>query len=457
MNREKLLRKNFNFLTVISIMVGTIVGSGIFLKQARILESVNGNKILAVLTWVFAGLISLTSTLVVAEISTKFSETGGLYEYCEKLFGPKVGFLSGWTMTIIYVPAIIGTSTSFLGILLTQFFDIDAKYSLPIGITVIVILAIINCFENRFAGTISIITTFFKSVPILALIIYGLFFQKGGTLHDTYNVISNSSGQNTNNSLITGFAMATLSALFTYDGWISITSITGEIKNPKKTLPRALITGIIFITVAYILFSISALKTLPSSEIISSGNDAAYKIMGVAFGALGGKLLSIGIIVSLFGSLNSKILTYPRIMWKMASKNDYPFAKIINKVNRKNGSPFMAVIFTVLIAVFMIFAFDIQDLSDDAILFMIIFYCILFYGIFILRKKESKITDSYKMGSILYPAVPIIAIVTNVFVIVACFYGIIVNLSTRLKGVIIMVVLLIIGFIIMQILHKRNN
>lgn len=400
------LKRSLGFWSAISIVVGTIIGSGIFFKQGSVLDSA-GSSTLAIAAWVFGGIITLTGGLTVAEIGAQMPYTGGLYVYIENLYGRIFGFLAGWMQVIVYGPAIIASVAGFMSILMANFFGLGTEWRIPLAVITVLAIGVMNLFENKVGAIFAIITTAGKMIPIAAIIIFGLFFGNQHAFGQTVTEVQHTTG---------GFGVAVLATLFGYDGWILIANLGGEMKNPQKLLPKAIILGITAVLVIYTLITIGILKFLPANLIHRLGENATAYLATKAFGAIGGKLLSAGIIISMMGTLNGKMITFPRIVYAMARRGDLPFSRFLSFVTPKGKSPVVATLFIVALATVMMFFFDPDHLSDLCVFTVYCFYLLAFFGIFILRKKNK---EPRPFSTPLYPLVPIIAIAGGIFVLVS--------------------------------------
>lgn len=400
------LKRSLGFWSAISIVVGTIIGSGIFFKQGSVLDSA-GTSTLAIAAWVFGGIITLTGGLTVAEIGAQMPYTGGLYVYIENLYGRILGFLAGWMQVIVYGPAIIASVAGFMSILMANFFGLGTEWRIPLAVVTVLAIGIMNLFENKVGAIFAIITTAGKLIPIAAIIIFGLFFGNEHAFGQTVTEIQHQAG---------GFGVAVLATLFGYDGWILIANLGGEMKNPQKLLPKAIILGITAVLVIYTLITIGILKFLPANTIHRLGENATSYLATKAFGNIGGKLLSAGIIISMMGTLNGKMITFPRIVYAMARRGDLPFSRFLSYITQKGKSPVVATLFIVILAAVMMFFFDPDHLSDLCVFTVYCFYLLAFFGIFILRRQNK---GPRPFSTPLYPLVPIIAIAGGIFVLVS--------------------------------------
>ena len=430
------LRRSLGFGSAISIVIGSIIGSGIFFKQASILDSA-GSSTMAIAAWIFGGVITLTAGLTIAEIGAQMPYTGGLYVYVENLYGRICGFLAGWMQVIVYGPAIIASVAGFMSIMITNLFGIDAKWRIPVALITIIAIGLMNFLENNVAAAFSVITTIGKMIPIAAIIIFGLFWGHQDALGQTVSEVNRSTG---------GFGVAVLATLFGYDGWILIANLGGEMKNPQKLLPKAIILGISSILVIYTLITIGIFRFIPANMIHSLGENTTSYLATKAFGEIGGKLLSIGIIISMMGTLNGKIITFPRIVYAMARRGDLPFSRLLSYVTPKGKSPIIATVFIIILATIMMLFFDPDHLSDLCVFTIYCFYLMTFFGIFILRKKNNK----RPFSTPLYPLVPIVAIAGGLFVLIS-------ELFNDPAGVLLFVSIVVIGLPVLYVVKRMDS
>lgn len=429
------LKRTLGFGSAISIVVGTIIGSGIFFKQASILDNA-GSSTMAILAWIVGGLITLTAGLTIAEIGAQMPYTGGLYVYIENLYGRILGFLAGWMQVIVYGPAIIASVAGFMSIMMTNLFGLDAKWRIPLALITILFIGCLNFFENKVGAAFSVITTIGKMIPIAAIVIFGIFWGQQNAFNQTLTEVNRSTG---------GFGVAVLATLFGYDGWILIANLGGEMKNPQKLLPKAIIVGISTVLIIYTLITIGIFRFIPAATLHSLGENATSYLATKAFGNIGGKLLSIGIIISMMGTLNGKIITFPRIIYAMAKRGDLPFSRFLSYVTPKGKSPVVATLFIIVLATIMMVFFDPDRLSDLCVFTIYCFYVLAFFGIFILRKKNKE----RPFSTPLYPIVPIIAIAGGIFVLIS-------ELINDFEGVILFIGIVIIGLPVLYVVKKMD-
>lgn len=403
MNQEAALKKDIGLSVAMSIVIGTVIGSGIFMKPGSVLEY-TGSSNLALLAWALGGLITLAGGLTIAEVATQIPKTGGLYVYMEEVYGKLWGYLSGWVQTVIYGPAVIGALGLYFGSLIANLFSWEKSFGPWIGIGTVLFLTIVNNFGTKYGGFVQNLFTIGKLVPIALIIVFGI-------AQGNEQILNSSSGSVVEISM----GAAILATLFAYDGWLMVGFVAGEMKNPGKTLPKAIIGGILIVMAAYLLVNIALLHILPASEIVRLGENSAASAATILFGPLGGKLIAVGIAVSIFGCLNGKILTIPRVPFAMAERNQLPMAKTFSKVSEKYGTPIAATYLQVVIAIIMMILTDPDYLSEMAIFAVYIFYMFAFYAVFKLRKRNKGAARVYSVP--LFPVVPIFAIIGSVYIV----------------------------------------
>lgn len=310
MHQEDSLKKSIGLMTAITIVIGTIIGSGVFVKPSVVLGHA-GSSNMAIAAWVVGGVLTLAAGLTIAEVGAQIPKTGGLYAYIRDIYGRFWGFLTGWVQTVIYGPAIIASLTLFFGILVSNFFGLSESMGIWIGIAALTFLVILNILGTGLGGAMQNFTTVAKLIPVFAIIIFGLLWGKADIFNqDVTNLIKDGDEIN--------FGRAVLATLFAYDGWIMLTNLTGEMKNAKRNLPLAMLIGLSVVTLAYVFINIAVFHVIPASELIGMGNTSSAQAATVLFGSIGAKFVNIGVIISIFGCLNGKIMTFPRVPFAMA-------------------------------------------------------------------------------------------------------------------------------------------
>lgn len=429
------LNRSLGLISSLSLVIGTVIGSGIFFKQAAVLDYAHSTN-LALVAWLVGGLITMASGLTIAEIGSQMPHTGGLYVYLEKIYGKFWGFLAGWMQIIVYGPTLIAALGSYLATLLVAFFDLPKTSTPLLAVIVITLIAAFNLLSNRYGAAFQVITTVGKLLPIAAIIIFGLLFGKA----NAFNQVATTSGSVTLN----GFGMAILATLFAYDGWVLIANMGGEIKNPQKLLPKAIVLGIGLVLIIYMLVTAGIFRVVPASLIHRLGDQAAAHFATIAFGQVGGKLLNIGIIISIAGCINGKVMTFPRIMYAMAKNDELPFSKQLAYLNKRMRTPMVATLTVCSIAALMAVTVDADRLSELCIFTIYLFYVLAFFGLFKLRRLKT--ASPFRVP--LYPFTPIVAILGGVFVLVS-------ELNSDLTGVLASIFFVALGIPVYLVKCKK--
>lgn len=399
------LKQSIGFITATAIVVGTVIGSGIFMKPAVVIEA-TGNSTFALLAWIIGGIITLASGLTIAEVSSKIPETGGLYVYIEKVYGKFWGFLCGWVQTIIYGPAVIGALGLYFGTLFAGIFSLPKESELWIGIMAVLFLSVVNTLGSQVGGIVQSVLTAAKLLPIFLIIVFGVV--KGNVPIF---------GMDSGSSQAINFGAAVLATLWAYDGWMNVGFVAGEMKNPAKTLPKAIITGILIVMFAYVAVNVALLNVLRADDIVALGPNAASEAATILFGSFGGKLIAIGILISIFGCLNGKVLTFPRMPLAMAIDGLFPLARYFSRIHPKWRTPVLATFMQITIAIIMMLLGNADRLTDIAIFSVFLFYGFAFYAVFLLRKSLPSNEQLYRVP--FYPFTPIVAIVGTAYIIIS--------------------------------------
>lgn len=441
MNEEKQdvsLNRSLGLWSALSLVIGTIIGVGIFVRQSAVLNDA-GSTTGALLAWLAGGVITLTAGLTIAEIASQMPHTGGLYVYMENIYGKIWGFLSGWMQIIIYGPAMIASLAAYLALLTIDFFHLSTSLTIPMALSAVIFVGILNLFSNRIGAGFAIITTICKLLPPAALIIFGILFGDENAFGHSISQVNQTAG---------GFGVAILATLYAFDGWILVANLGGEIKNPSKRLPQAIVFGIIGVMVIYLLVTFGVFRSLPGEQIHKLGTGAIPYLAVKDFGEIGGKILSIGIIISIVGCMNGKIMTFPRIMYAMAKDKELPFQKLLAHLNPSTRTPIWCTITTLLISAIMVIFFDADRLSELCIFTVYCFYVMAFFGPTILRHRQPNAKRVFSIP--LYPLTPAIAILGSLFVIVS-------EVMSDFSGVLISFIFVLIGVPVFLYENHKNK
>ena len=399
--KEK-MSKNVTTLEALAIVVGMIIGSGIFLKPGTVLASA-GSPLMALLAWIAGGVITLASALSIAELASAIPKSGGLYTYLEEVYGEIWGFLLGWVQTIISYPASIAAQTIAFATYANVFFPMSQTAQTLLAIGVLAFLLIMNVLSTKYGGIIQTAATFGKLVPVVGIIVFGLTYS-GPLNFEAVSAVT-----------ATGFGAAILGTLWAYDGWIGVTNMAGELKNPKK-LPQVISVGIIFVIIVYAVFNLAMFKVLPSETLASSATPGV-EAAAIIFGKSGGMFITLGIMISVFGSLNGYLMTSARVPLSMGEKRMLPFAKTFGAIHPKYNTPANSLIMQSVLAVAYILSGSFNMLTDILVFVIWIFFTMGVIGVFVMRKRHPELQGDYKVP--LYPIVPIVGAAGSLYILIS--------------------------------------
>ncbi|MFC2097938.1 APC family permease, partial [Bacteroidota bacterium] len=425
---KNILRRQLSLFDSMMIMMGIVLGAGIFITTGIMAKTIPSASLILI-AWLVGGLFTLSGALTYAELGASMPEAGGQYVYLRKAFGPLPGFLCGWILFLVYFSGgIAGLSVAFAeyfgyffpnlsleNILFKSQFGI---LGLPINITlsagklvgaaVIILLTAVIYLGTGPGKIIQNILSIIKIGVIIAIIILGFTIGQGTAIDFSINPTSLSFGK-----IISGFGIALMAVFWTFDGWNNISFVAGEIKNPQKNIPRALIFGTLLITVLYLLINYIYLYALPVTEM-SGVIRVAEEATTILFGGATAAIISAAVLVSTFGSINGSILVGPRIIYAMAK--DGLFFKSVSKIHPKFGTPSKAILIQGLLAVILTFSGTFEQLFTYIMFVSVMFWILAAASVFKLRKKFPSMPRPYKTWG--YPYVPIIFIIASCLVLV---------------------------------------
>ncbi|XMB87098.1 APC family permease [Mycoplasmatota bacterium WC44] len=352
------LQKKYGLWTATAMVVGVVIGSGVFFKAPKVLRITNGNLPLALLAWLFGGLIMIVSAYVFSLVARKVGKANGVVDYMETAYGETVGYLTGWFMTFIYYPSLSSVLAWVSGMYTTTLLNFDDS---GYGVTTwlfagiyLVSIFLLNYLSPVLSGKWQVSSTIIKLIPLGLVAIAGTLIglSTGQTIENFTSTPINLMGGN-------GFFKAILSTAFAYEGWIVVTSINEEIKDAKKNLPRALIFGTIFIVIIYMLYYIGFSGAISNSDAMELGDGAVKIVVQSLFGNFAGTLLTVFVILSCLGTLNGLIMAESRALFSIASRNLGPKPEFFKKINPVNDvTTNSAIAGFVLIVLWLVFWFN---------------------------------------------------------------------------------------------------
>ena len=417
-----------------AIVVGTIIGSGIFLVPTEMMQAV-GSARLVYLAWIVGGALSLAGAITYAELGAMKPHAGGEYVYIRDAYGPMPAFLYAWTWFAIAKPASIATLTTGLVRILGTFSALDflnhAAISRPLTVTHGQLVAIgaailmtgLNYIGIKRAGDFQVVFTLLKIVIIVAIALLA-FTASNGTWHNFATIFGGARGG------FAGFMAALIAALWAYDGWNDLNMVSGEIHNPGRAIPIALIVGVAVVAALYMLTNAAVQYVLPAASIAASQRPAS-DATAVAVGAWGAAIVSAGMALSILVSLNGTIMSGARVPFAM-SRDGY-FFKAMAEVHPQYHTPAVALLVQLLLSIaLLLFAGSFRQLFSLAIFSEWLFYMIAASTVFVLRRKEPEATRPYRSWG--YPIVPALFIVAAA---VLLYYTFTENLRNSAWGIVI--------------------
>lgn len=394
-----------NNFSALMIILGSVVGTGVFFNATAVLNSVKGNGFLSILSWLLSGLMAIAGGLTFAELGVLFPEDSGLVVYLEKSFGKKIGFLAGWMQMILCFPALLAAVSLVFGKQLASMLQLNSSYSTIIALVTLGCVIIFNVTSMSYGVKIQNIFTISKFIPIILIIVFGLLYTNKQPISNEF-VLPIQEGE-----LLSYFGSAMLTTLFAYDGWIILGNVVGQLENPKKNLPKVFLLGLSLITLTYILINVVYLFVVPINELLVSdiaGKAVAEKL----FSGFGGTLVNFGILISIFGTLNGISMGGLVVPENLFKKNWLPCSQ---KATGKTKSIFSGVIIFSS-STFMILSGSLNMLMDLAIFSLWSFFVLAFIGVIILRFTKKDVVREYKVP--LYPLLPLIAILGGLYLII---------------------------------------
>ena len=431
--QQSTFKRSIGLYTAISLVIGSIIGSGIFMRPAE-MAALLGSPLQILLAWVIGGVLTLFIAMLYAELGSMMPETGGQYAFMRRMYGDFWSYLFGWASF-----AVVNTAgTAGIAFICSQYaeyfiklprFSVATEHSIllhvpfigdimplenigvkMLTILLLVILTIISYRSTKSSGMVQLIFTAAKVLAIV-LLIGGLFFSKHGSIKNF--VTTSSSVKPLGFMLVAAMVAACNGALQAFDGSSNMINIAGEIKDPRKNIPRSLFVGLFTCIIIYMLITSAMIYLLPMDEMAKSqlvASDAAEK----AFGNIGGGIVAFLICLSVLGVTNASILASPRMTFAMAQEGS--FFAFAGRVHPRFQTPGNALLLHLFWMIVMVFSGSFDILANMYIFVTWLFNLLLIGGVFVLRKKMPDAERPYKIWG--YPWIPIIALLGTSFYLV---------------------------------------
>ncbi|HEY4320127.1 MAG TPA: amino acid permease [Gemmatimonadales bacterium] len=398
---EERLPRNLGLWSAAAILVGTTIGSGIFRVPSEVARDI-GSPGAMLMVWVLGGLVTLTGALSIAEMAAAFPRSGGIFAYILESEGRFWAFLYGWSeLTVIRASAIGGIAAIFARYL-GQFVTLSSQQERYVAAVTIIVIAALNYVGVSYASALMNVTTVLKYGTLLGL---GLFAFTAG--HHAVAPLMSPVAAVTVSAVLT----ALVPVMYTYDGWSNLSFVGGEVKDPGRNLPRALILGTAAIVVIYLIMNAAYVHLLTVPEIASADRVAASAAERIpAFGAAGAAIVAGIVMLSCFGSLNGSLMTGPRVFFAMSDRG--LLFPAVARVSPRFKTPSVAICLAAALAVTYVLQNSFAQLADRFILGTWPFYALAVLGVFILRRKRPDMERPYRTFG--YPITPLLFLLASV-------------------------------------------
>ena len=394
-----------------ALIVGITIGSGIFRTPPTIAGLVP-NPLVIMGLWTAFGLISICGALTVAELSTMLPRAGGVYVFLREAYGDAAAFVFGWLYVVVTTPTAIASLATVFGEFLLNLLGVAANVVTVqmIAIAAIVSLTFANVLGARVGAGVSEVTTLVKVTALAAIILGAFLLGQGSLSHFT-------EGGGVQRS---GLARAVASVIWTYDGWVAVSMIAGEVVAPERLMKRIIIIGMLIIVTLYIGANLAYLYMMPVGVMAQQKEAIARTVMTAIAGPAGGIVIMLAIMTSVFGALNGNLLAKPRVAYAMA--RDGLIFSFLGRTSERWATPWAAVVIQGVVAIIMVIV--LRDFDTLTTYFVVVEWAALIFAVaavFVLRRKMAKAPRPYRTPG--YPLVPLLFVVGTVVGLSAILWG----------------------------------
>jgi amino acid transporter len=387
------LPRRLGLWSTAAVTVGIMIGSGVFRVPAAVAAQ-TGSPGVMLLVWVVGALVALCGALSLAEVAALFPRAGGMYVYLREAYGPLTAFLFGWLYLII-IPTGAGAIALVFAEYLSRLVPLSAGQVRLVAAALIVLLAAAQYRSVRFGAAIQNVSTAAKVLAIVTLTVAafalgpgGGAWAPGGPIHPvTWG----------------GFGLGLVTVLWAYNGWQDVTCLSGEVRDPRRALPRALVGGTLAVAAVYLLANAAYLHVLPLSAMATSplvAADVAVRLVG----PVGAALVAALVCISTFGALNAVLMAIPRVFWAMA--DDGLFFRFVAAVHPRYRTPHMAITATAVLSVVYLALQSFEQLIEAFILASLPFWALSVASVFVFRRRRPEAPRAYRTPG--YPVVPLL-------------------------------------------------
>lgn len=388
------LPRRIGLLNAIAVLVGVTIGSGIFRVPATVAGQLHDPGPV-ILCWLLGGVIAVFGALTIAELAGALPRSGGIFAYLLESFGPVPAFMFGWTELAVVRASALGATSTIFAEYLGYFVQLSSQQVRYVTAGAIVLIGVINYVGVQRAAVVMTFATVAKYAAVMVLGVLAFTASSGSTSHFTP-----AWGSGLHLSLL---ATALISVMWTYDGWADLSFMGGEVKNPQRTLPLALVLGTLCVMLVYFVVNIGFMYVLPLPEMAQSKLIAATAAERIPlFGGFGAAIIAAVVVVSTFSGLNGSMMTGPRIFFAMADRG--LFFRGVARVSPRFKSPSVAIWLATALGVIYVLQNDFAQLADKFILGIWPFYAMAVAGVYVLRRKRPDLERPYR--AVGYPVIP---------------------------------------------------
>lgn len=406
------LPRRLGLWSAVAVAVGSTIGSGIFRTPATVAARVEDVGVFLAI-WVVGGIVAICGALTYAELAALFPRSGGIYVFIREGFGPLPAFLFGWAELLVIRPGAFGAISITASAYSLRLVGIDPAARVPglplhaeqlLAAIYVAIVALVNLRGIHRGAVLQNISTVFKVAALGALIVLG--FALGGGVPP-----AGETGAAAPVSL-SPVLLALVAILWAYDGWGDLAFVGGEVRDPQRNLPRALVLGTVIVVVLYLGANLVYLHLIPMARMKDAELVAADSAQ-LLFGPVGVVLVSAAVAGSTFGTLNGSMMTSPRIFFALA--DDGLFPAVIARVDPKTGAPYAAIVLTTVLGMVFVLVRSFSQLADQFVIGIWPFYALAVAAIYVLRRRRPDLARPYRTWG--YPVVPAVFLVASLFLL----------------------------------------
>ena len=385
------------------MLIGSTIGSGIFRVPTEV-AAATGTVGGVALLWTAGAVIALCGALTLAELAVMMPRSGGIYVFIREAWGPLPAFLFGWTRLLVIQPSVLGAISLIFASYVGAFVPIGDTAERIIAGTVVVLLAAANYRSTRWGAAVQNVSTVAKVITLagLALIAFAFGDPSAGAFAAADWGIGTAAG----------IGGALVVVMWTYDGWADLTYIAGEVRDPQRVFPRALIGGTVAVVIIYLLVNAAYLYVMPVSDVAASELVAADTATRL-FGTVGASIAAALVLLSTFGALNGTMMTGPRIFFALA--DDGLFFRSVARVHPRFETPYVAIGVAALLGVLFVSLRSFEQLANAFVLGLWPFYVLAVWSVFRLRRSMPDAVRAYRVPG--YPVVPIVFLLASAFML----------------------------------------